>query len=271
MNNNTLAPNFTTPQKIMITILSTLVVVFVLFGTSVFSIAGTAIDSTREGVSRSLGEEFRINQAAYELESSKKSLKVQRTRVSKFRVSCDDIRSEISQRRNRLAKLRRVFDSIDDAWARSSHGSNAVTYNGVSLKGADMRRLLERSASEVDAARTQLASRENLLKVRLDALLKAESMLSKYERRFDRVEMAIESSRFDLESVRLMQESSTSELDRTALTEAESLVIEVSEDLRILRELENINSRSEFIEDHAQGPVGDVVERVRTQSENSWK
>jgi hypothetical protein len=100
-----------------------------------------------------------------------------------------------------------------EALARTGGGARPVAYRSRLTPASDLENSLERVALIITASTSRLEARNAVLESQEAALETAEQMLREIRNRRERVAMAIESSRIDLESVRLLQSATGEDVD----------------------------------------------------------
>ena len=262
---------FGTPQKIMLTVIGLILGGYLLFGSSMLDAMSILVDNTRETVNDTLSDSFRIDQAEKKLEDAKSSITSQQERVSELRVSCDNLNEMIEDTALQLHKMQDKFIEVDESWVRSNEGTHGVLVAGVMLSGFDLRRALELAASEVNMLTDKHDGFESLLVSQQKTLFQKEKHLAKMQRRYDRAEMSIESSRFDLEYAMLLQATLIGDVSEHELEQVEAVIDEVAKNIRVKLEVGEMMEASERIVTAIYEDSEGLVENIRNKSSRGWE
>lgn len=218
---------------------------WVLFGSDLPVVMDTAIARTRSDVKDTLGSDFRLDQAAQQLTRADEEILDQESRVAKLRVSCRDLEKEVGTLSQALHKSERDFVALDNAWQRSGEGVRAVSYRSRMMDPAVIDESLQRTALRATSFKSRLETRKQVLANHSLALEKADGMLREIRTRRERVALTIENSRIDLESVHLLQASTGTDVNASALASAEQFVRELSKELRVQREIVTVHGEAD--------------------------
>ena len=227
-------------MKIITTTVAALAVVttlgWLLFGGELGSVVETSLSRTRTGMGSNLSHEFRADQAELQLGAADQEIGEQEKRVAELRVHCRELTSEVEDLEAGLELANDEFVQLDQAWARTGNGARPAAYRSRLTDAEEIQTDLERVALRITANTSRLEGRRNVLTNQRTALEQAESMLRDIRGRRERVALAIESSRIDLESVRLLQSATGSDVEASSLAAAEELAMELARELSIERE-----------------------------------
>ena len=250
---------------LVLTITSATGLGWLLFGSDLPVVVDTAIARTRDDMKTTLGSEFRLDQAAQQLEQADGEIREQEARVAELRVSCRDLETEVTTLKQALVKTEKDFLSLDDAWQRSGEGVRAVSYRSRMTPPMVIGESLERSALKATSYKSRLDTRSQVLDNHTLALAKADQMLRQIRTRRDKVALTIENSRIDLESVRLLQASTGHDVNTSALVNAEEFALAVSKDLRVQREIVTVTGEADAGVSLAEIAPADAVQELRTR------
>ena len=239
-----------------------------LFGSNFGSVLDTAFARTRTEMNLKLGEDFRLDQATMELKNADQEIVEQQRRVAELRVSCDELKDEVQTLSARHKQQVKMFHALDDALSRSGNGTRPVAFRSQMVDPNALNTEIQSCSMQVKTTTQRLEVRKQLLKTRLAALDQASGFLSDIKKRRDRVQLAIETSRIDLESVRLLQQASGTDIDASALASAENLAREVSRELRIQRETTNLATEGRIPNSLMDTAPSMVVDEVRQMLRN---
>jgi len=209
---------------------------WLLFGGELGSVVETSLSRTRTGMGSNLSHEFRADQAELQLGAADQEIGEQEKRVAELRVHCRELAHEVEDLQAGLELANDEFVQLDQAWARTGNGARPAAFRSSLTAPEDIQTELERVALRITANTSRLEGRRNVLTNQRAALEQAESMLRDIRSRRERVALAIESSRIDLESVRLLQSATGSDVDASSLAAAEELAMELARELSIERE-----------------------------------
>lgn len=206
-----------------------------LFGGTFIDIADTAWRRTTEAAHDALGQDFELDMVETQLGEQSERIAEMRTRIAGLQVSCEDLRSELEhlteERRSSLSALR----SLTAAYEATGLGERAAVLNGRTINpevvAADLRRTTARS----DLLAQSLEIKTDLLQRRESALSQARNALDQFVGRHQRLEVALESRRIDLESVRLLQEQTPEIDDGSQLDEIQERLDRVGKEIRVNR------------------------------------
>ena len=209
---------------------------WLLFGGELGSVVETSLSRTRTGMGSNLSHEFRADQAELQLGAADQEIGEQEKRVAELRVHCRELASEVEDLEAGLELANDEFVQLDQAWARTGNGARPAAYRSRLTDAEEIQTDLERVALRITANTSRLEGRRNVLTNQRAALEQAETMLRDIRSRRERVALAIESSRIDLESVRLLQSATGSDVEASSLAAAEELAMELARELSIERE-----------------------------------
>ena len=234
----------------MFSVVKTSVICFVLisvaswfvFGNSIGSVVGTALDRTRSTIEQELGDEFQLDRAQRELDRAQEQIARQRVRVAELRVGCEELEKDIAAKRSEQRHLKDVFLGMDDAWSRSDDGRRYVAFQGEMVGGHALKSELMQVANKLRQTSVTLDMKSQLFETRKASLEVAERHLREIDERRQVVAMALETSRVDLECVRLLQQATGRDVEVSALASAEEITRSVGRELRVQRELANLGS-----------------------------
>lgn len=236
-----------------------------LFGSDLPLVVDTAIVRTQNDVKESLGTEFRLDQATQQLTRADQEITEQEARVAKLRVSCRELGEEVRNLTQAVKSHEREFAALDDAWQRTGDGTRAVAYRSQLTNPDTIGEALHRAALQITSYNNRLATREQVLSNQTAALEKAERMLQEIRTRRERVALAIDNSRVDLESVRLLQSAVGTDVDASALAAAEELARELSHDLQVQREIVTVQDEGRILPSMTEVDPYEAVEEVRAR------
>lgn len=236
-----------------------------LFGSSLPSVVETAIVRTQSDVQGALGTEFRLDQAAQQLAKADVEIAEQEARVAKLRVSCRELGDEVESLTQAVRTQEREFAALDDAWQRTGEGTRAVAYRSQITPPDAIDEALHRSALQIKSYNNRLATRQQVLANQASALSKAEQLLQEIRTRRERVALAIDNSRVDLESVRLLQSAVGTDIDASALAAAEGFAQDLARDLSIQREVISIRDEGRVLPSLTEVDPREAVEEIRAQ------
>jgi len=236
-----------------------------LFGSEATSVLETSLARTRDEVGSKLSHEFRVDQAEVQLKSADEEIARQEKRVAELRVQCRELSDEVGDLKARVDSAETQFVQLDEALARTGGGARPVAYRSRLTPAADLENSLERVALTITASASRLEARNAVLESQQAALDTAEQMLHEIRSRRERVAMAIESSRIDLESVRLLQSANSEDVDASSLAAAEALATELAHELSVEREFMVIRDGASRPADLTTLSSKDAVAQVRNR------
>jgi hypothetical protein len=213
---------------------------WLIFGSSLGSVIGTAMDRTRTTIEQELGDEFQLDRAQRELERAEEQIARQRVRVAELRVGCAELEEELTEGRLRQRHLKESFRGLDDAWSRSDEGRRYVALEGEMVGGAHLHSEVVKTANTLRQQSATLDMQGQLLATRRSSLEVAERHLREIDQRRQAVALALETSRVDLECVRLLQQATGRDVEASALASAEEITRSVGRELRVQREMANL-------------------------------
>lgn len=215
-----------------------------VFGSSMSSVIGTALDRTKLSIEQELGDEFQLDRAQREIERASEQIARQRVRVAELRVGCSELHEQIVESRSEQEHLKDVFLGLDDAWARSDDGRRYVAFQGKMVGGELLQEEVLRTATKLRQSSATLEMKNQLLETRKSSLKVAERHLREIDQRRQKVALALETSRVDLECVRLLQQATGHDVEISALASAEEITRSVGRELRVQREMANLETPS---------------------------
>ncbi|MDB4775581.1 hypothetical protein OAG62_00505 [bacterium] len=236
-----------------------------LFGSDLPVVMDTAIARTRNDVKDTLGSEFRLDQASQQLGRADEEILDQEARVAELRVSCQDLKEEVGTLSQAVNKAERDFVALDAAWQRSGEGTRAVSYRSRMTDPAVIDETLQRTALRATSFKRRLETRQQVLANHAQALEKADRMLREIRTRREKVALTIENSRIDLESVRLLQASTGTDVRASALANAEQFARDLSKDLRVQREVITVHGEVDSGFTLADSDPTETVDQLRAE------
>ena len=242
---------------------------YFLFGDSMISVGETVLHRTRTNMTKELGEGFRLDQAEMELSKADGAIHEQRRRVAELRVGSTEYNDEISSLSSRLDRMKVAFKSLDEAWERSGSGLRPVSVRGKLTQPVEIQSELERVAATIQKDMATLENRKQVQQARGEALRQATSHLTEIQRRRERVQLALDTSRVDLECVRLLQEAVGTDVNASELASAEGIVRQVSRELKVQRETANLGITSDVLQDLLQQQPNEAVDQVRAMLDST--
>lgn len=227
------------------------------------SVGETMLHRTRANMTKELGEGFRLDQAEMELSKADDAIHEQRRRVAELQVGSTEYSDEIARLTSRIDRSKVAFRTLDEAWERTGSGLRPVSVRGKLTQPIEIQSELERVAATIQKDMATLENRKQVQQARSEALKQATSHLNEIQQRRERVQLALDTSRVDLECVRLLQEAVGTDVNASDLALAEGIVREVSRELKVQRETANLGIKSDVLQDLLQQQPNEAVDQVR--------
>lgn len=236
-----------------------------LFGDNLLSVMQTSVERARSAVGAELSPGFRLDQAAGALREADQEVQEQRRRVAELKVSCEDLTGEVELLDDQLTSAKGTFRRADEAYARTGGGIRTVSLGGSEFNAPEIRSELERAALQVRATQSKIDTRKRLKGLRVKAYEQAEHHMFEIQKRRDRVALAIETSRIDLESVRLLQSAVGQDVAASSLADAEVLTKQIAKELRVDRELAMMGYDGRAVAAYLDTDLDAAVAEVRVE------
>ncbi len=215
-----------------LTVCGVAIVGTLVFGTDIFSYAGSSYKRLKENVKSAVPMEFEIQRARDLLSDLLPELQANVVTVAKEEVEVEELEKEISEQTKALEKAK-----TNVAWLRKQIEIQPVVYTASGGERKEKIQTLAREVEDLKLEEKLLEGKEKILTARKRSLNAAIQSLKEAQLRKVKLEAQIENLEHEIRLVKMQSHSPHINVDRSSLVKAEKLVNTLKKRLTVAQKI----------------------------------